>query len=387
MATDREKTKKIVKRFRQDQEKRKKPLGLYLNAQPFNGYGKEYIHFIFAGARGRGKSVITLDAPIASCEKHGYENNKIYYFRLSDTSVKSLLANNADKLVDPYLVDKYKMSISRKGNIVYNKGKKLLEVYSLVSAPKNKGTALYDYNFLNNRPIDPKTGEPVKRFVWLILDEFQIAEGLERNSVANRSTAALFKMYAETILRDQQFLDYPAVRCFYCANNVAECSSFTTEMWGYYMPPGKHEIVKCRRKNAVFISVPNSDEYVNKRKSSITGSITDFENDSNYSNEIQLDLSLIKPRKTRLYRVTSLIKFSKNPGDWYCVYDGSVIKKYNKQTVAKSLIVPMKRHLDEEYRQEAVNNIFTLYDSQMYLYVDIATLANFRARMKELKLK
>ena len=118
---------------------RKKHTGLYLSAQPFNGYGKEYVHFIIAGARGRGKSVISLDAPIASCEKYGYENNKIFYFRLSDMSVKQLLANNADKLVDPLLIDRYKMSISRKGNVVYNHGKKLLEVYSLVSAPKNKG--------------------------------------------------------------------------------------------------------------------------------------------------------------------------------------------------------------------------------------------------------
>ena len=53
-------------------KKCKKPLGLYLSAQPFNGYGKEYVHFIIAGARGRGKSVISLDAPIASCEKYGY---------------------------------------------------------------------------------------------------------------------------------------------------------------------------------------------------------------------------------------------------------------------------------------------------------------------------
>lgn len=367
--------------------KKNKGLGLYLSAHPFLGYGKEYVHFIFAGARGRGKSVISLDAPIASCEKYGYENNKIYYFRLSDLSVKQILANNADKLVDPLLVDKYKMKISRKGNIVYNHGKKLLEVYSLVSAPKNKGSALFDYGFLNNRPIDPKTGKPIKRFIWLILDEFQIAEGLERNSIANKSTAALFKIYTETILRDQQFLDYPAVRCFYLANNVAECSSFTTEMWGYYMPPGKTDIVKCRRKNAVFINVPNSDAYVDKRKKAITGSITDFENDSNYSNQISIDMSMIKPRKTRIHKVTALIKFSKNPNDWYCIYDDKYIKRYNKQTVAKDLVIPMMRHLDDTFLQERKDKIMELYDFQAFMYCDVATLANFRARMKELKLR
>lgn len=351
------------------------------------GYDKNYIHFIFSGARGRGKSVLALDAPISACEKYGYENVKVYYFRLSDMSVKSMLANNADKSVDPWLIDKYKMKITRKGNIVYNHGKKLMEIYSLVSAPKNKGSALYDYNFLNNRPIDPKTGKPIKRFIYLILDEFQIAEGLERNSVANKSTAALFKIYTETILRDQEFLDYPAVKCIYLANNVAECSSFTTEMWGYYMPPGKFGITKCKRKNAVFISVENSEEYVEKRKAAITGSITDFENDSNYSNQIIMDLSMIKPRKTKIYRVTQLIKFSKNPGDWFCVYDGKYVKRYNNQTIKDDLVVSMTRHLDNTFNKARQDNVFDMYDNQVFMYCDVATLANFRARMKELKIR
>lgn len=378
----------IQRRLKREKEKnRKKAPGLYLTAHPMMGYGKEYVHFIYAGARGRGKSVISLDGPISCCEKYGYENVKIFYFRLSDMSVKQILASNADKLVDPFLIDKYKMKITRKGNVVFNHGKKLLEVYSLVSAPKNKGSALYDYNFLNNRPIDPNTGKPVKRFIFLILDEFQIAEGLERNSVANRSTAALYKIYTETILRDQQFLDYPAVRCFYLANNVSECSSFTTEMWGYYMPPGKFGITKCRRKNAVFISVENSEEYIQKRKSGITGSITDFENDSNYSNKINMDMSMIKPRKTRIYKPTALIKFTKSQSDWYVVYDGKYVKKYNGQPIAKDLIIPMTRHLDNNFNKTKTDNIFELYDNQVFSYCDVATLANFRARMKELKIR
>lgn len=76
-------------------------------------------------------------------------------------------------------------------------------MFSLASAAKNKGLALYDPNFLNDRPINPKTGKPIKRFIWLILDEFQIAEGLEKQSAASRSTAALWHIYTETILRDQ----------------------------------------------------------------------------------------------------------------------------------------------------------------------------------------
>lgn len=359
----------------------------YLSSRPMMGYDKRYVHFIFAGARGRGKSVLALDAPIASCKKYGYENNKIFFFRLSDMSIKALLQNKASNLIDPILVDKYKMEITRKANVVFDHGKKLLEVYSLASAAKMKGQALFDYNFLNNRPIDPKTGKPVKRFVWLILDEFQMAEGLENKSAATRSTAALFKMYTEIITRDQQFLDYPAVRCIYLANTVSESSTFTSEMWGFYMPPGDFRIKKCPRKNAVFFNVPNSERYIEKRKASVMGSITDFENDSNYSNQIAMDMKVIKPKRTRLIKVTYLIKFSKRPEDWFCLYDNKYLRKYRGESIKKDKVIAMRRHIDEVFNSSLITDVFDRYDVKDYMYADIISMACFRARMSELKAK
>lgn len=359
----------------------------YLSPHAMMGYDKRYVHFIWAGARGRGKSVLALDAPIASCRKYGYENNKIFFFRLSDMSIKALLQNKAQNLIDPLLINKYKMDISRKGNTVYDHGKKLLEVYSLASAAKMKGQALFDADYLNKRPIDPKTGKPIKRFIWLILDEFQMAEGLENKSFATKSTAKLWKMYTEIIARDQQFLDYPAVRCIYLANTVAECSTFTSEMWGFYIPPGDFKIKRCPRKNAVFFNVPNSKAYVEKRKKSIMGSITDFENDSNYSNQINMDMDMIKKKRTRLNKVTSLIKFSKDPLDWFCLYDGKYLRKYRGEAVAKRNIIPMRRHIDEVFLPEVVTDVFDRYDVKAYCYADVISMACFKARMSELKAK
>lgn len=359
----------------------------YLSSRPLMGYDKRYVHFIYAGARGRGKSVLALDAPIASCKKYGYENNKIFFFRLADMSIKALLQNKAANLVDPLLVNRYNMDISRKGNTVYDHGKKLLEVYSLASAAKMKGQALYDADFLNKRPLDPKTGKPIKRFIWLILDEFQIAEGLENKGAASRSTAKLWKMYTEIIARDQQFLDYPAIRCIYLANTVAECSTFTSEMWGFYMPPGDFKIKKCPRKNAVFFNVPNSERYIKKRKASVMGSITDFENDSNYSNQIAVDMKVIKPKRTRLIKVTYLIKFSKDPTDWFCLYDDKYLRKYRGESIAKNKVIPMRRHIDEVYSVDVVNDIFERYDVKAFMYADVISMACFKARMSEIKAK
>lgn len=359
----------------------------YLSPHPMMGYDKRYVHFIFAGARGRGKSVLALDAPINSCKKYGYENNKIFFFRLSDMSIKALLQNKAANLIDPILVHKYNMEISRKGNTVYDHGKKLLEVYSLASAAKMKGQALFDADYLNKRPVDPKTGKQIKRFIWLILDEFQMAEGLENKGTAQKSTAKLWKMYTEIIARDQQFLDYPAIRCIYLANTVAECSTFTAEMWGFYMPPGDFRIKKCPRKNAVFFNVPNSEKYIEKRKKSVMGSITDFENDSNYSNAISMDISMIKPKKTRIVRVSSLIKFTKDRNDWFCVYDNKYIRRYRGESVAKGNIIAMRRHIDETFNNDIVTGVFDRYDAKAFCYADVISMACFKARMTEIKAK
>ena len=381
--------KRKAKREKKELERMKEmaKLGLYLTSHPMMGYDKRYIHFIYAGARGRGKSVLSLDAAIGTWKKVGPENCKIFFFRLAEKSIEALLANNGAKSVDALLIDKYDMHITRKGNIIYNDGKKLMELYSLISAAKNKGLNLYDWAYLNKRPIDPKTGEPVKRYIYLILDEFQIAEGLERSSAASKSTAELFKMYTEIILRDQEFLDYPAVRCVYAANNVSECSTFTAEMWGYYMPPGDFRIKKCPRKNAVFFNVPNSKAYIDKRERSMMGSITKFDDDPNYSNKIAVDFSMIKPKKTKMVRVTTLVKFSKRKDDWFCIYDGLYVRKYQGETVNKKLVVPMTRHTDDVFIPELAQKIFELYDTQIYKYSDLLSLATFRAKMKGLKAK
>ena len=153
------------------------------------------------------------------------------------------------------------------------------------------------------------------------------------------------------------------------------------------MPPGNFNIIKARRRNAVFFNVPNSEAYIEKRQKGITGSITNFDDDSNYSNEVKLDISMIKPSKTQLTRVTRLIKFTKEKSSWFCLYVDKYIRRYRNETVKKDLVIPMRRHLDDRFADELVNDIFERYDVGALMYADVISLANFRARMKELKSK
>ena len=58
-----------------------------------------------------------------------------------------------------------------------------------------------------------------------------MAEGVEKRSVGD--PVAQFKIYMEAIFRDQERLDYDAVRVFYLANVVSECASLTGRLFNF----------------------------------------------------------------------------------------------------------------------------------------------------------
>lgn len=367
-----------------NQMKKAEKLGLYLTPHAVMGYHNTN-HFVIIGSRGRGKSVISLDIVMALKKKYGYENVKAYYFRLTDLSVKAMLANKASKAIDPILVDKYKMEITCSNNIVYDHGKEVCEFYPLVSAgSKGKGVNLYDANFLNNRPVG-KNGKPIKRFIITIWDEFLMAEGVEKKSVGD--PVAQYKIYMEAVFRDQQRLDYDAVRCFYLANSVSECANVTGRLFNFIPTPNDFGIKKLTRKHCIFWNVPNSKAYMEKRKKSVTADIMDYENDANYTNVVKRDLETLMPKSRRLNRVTNIIMFDKDPSHWFTVWDGNVVKKYKNQPYSKGQLIPMKRYLDSNFNADMVKSIFERYDARAFLYADLISQASFSSELKLLKSK
>jgi hypothetical protein len=364
-----------------EEDKKAKKLGLYYTTQSLLGINWWTWAWII-GARGRGKSFSVLDTVLSYQKKYGAENVKCYYFRISDLSVKAMLANKARKAIDALLVRKYNLELTTKAYTVYNRGKAIIDFYALVSAAKTgKGVAEYDPEFLNNRPIDPKTGKKVKRFIFMIIDEFMMAEGLEKRSVGN--PVEQFKIFVENILRDQEQLDYPAVRIFGCANAVSECSDFLAQLANFI--PEKPGRFKLKRKHMIVDNIINSEAYLEKRKKSISADILDYENDSNYTNVVKRDLDTLMKKNRKLVRVTSLIKFDKDPSHWYCLWDGKIIKKYNGQRVNKSLVLSMKRYLDENFYEQRVKAIFEMYDARAFLYSDLISQATFTSELKLIK--
>ena len=364
--------------------KKRAQLGLYLTPNHVFSY-HGITDFIYTAVRGIGKSVISVETAIILKEKYGYENVKCYYFRLTDISVKAMLANKASKAIDPYLIAKYNLEITCKNNVVYNRGKPLIEFYPLVSAgSKGKGVNLYDCNFFNKR--DPVTGKRIKTFVVTIWDEFLMADGIEKKSIGD--PVEQYKIYKEAILRDAEIIkDYDAVYNFLLANNVSECAAVTGSLYNYIPNPENHRRVKLTRQRAMFWNVPVSEAYLAKRKNSYNSNIMDYANDPNYA-VVEKDLSLIKPKKTRLRKVTGLIKFHAIQKDkWFCIYDGKYIKQYHNECIKKSLEIPMKRYLDSNFDPDKVEMVFNRFDARSFYYADLISMSLFQSQLRLLKAK
>lgn len=369
----------IEKIIAKDVKVKKTKDSLYLNPNwAFSYSNKGISNFVITAVRGIGKSVISVESAIILKRKYGYDNVKCYYFRATDLSVKAMLANHGQKAIDPYLVRKYKLQISTKGNIVYDHGKPLIEFYPLVSATSiGKGVNLYDYNFFEDYYKDGK-----KRFVVTIWDEFMLDEGLGKKTVGD--PVGQYRIYREAILRDAQRMPYNCNINWFLANNCSEIASVTGQLFNYIPNPTNFKPTKLTRKHTVFWNVPVTKKYIDFRKSSLNADIMDYNNDPNYTNVIR-DLTLIKPKKTKIHKPTLLIKFSESSSDWFCIYDGKYIKLYNGETIPKSNIIPMRRHLNEIYNKEAIQGLMDAYDTKSFMYYNILAMSSYSYQMKLLK--
>ena len=351
-------------------------LGLYLSPNmplSYNGFSD----FVFTAVRGVGKTVIGLETGIILKHKYGYENVKMFYFRTNDNSIKALL--QPDKAVDPYLIHKYDMHITKKGNKVFNNGKLLYEAYPLVSAASiGKGVNLYDADFL-----DPEKMGGKKHFIVTIWDEFMLDDGVTKKAVGDQTKQ--YMIYREAIFRDAQRLPYNAVYNFLLANNVSECANVTGRLYNYIPNPNNYKVVKLTRKHTIFWNVPITAAYKEKRANSYNAPLIS-DNDPNY-NEVVRDMSMVKKKSTRVYRLTNIIKFSKFKDDWFCVYDNKYIKQYKNEKFKPSKVISMYRNQEELYNIDLAKQVLARSDYRDYMFCDIMSMAAFQAAMKVFKAK
>ena len=305
--------------------------------------------FGIIGGRKTGKSYSVADF---ICKKHnelGSDNLKVYWMRISETSTKAMLANKADKLIDPDLKRKYNLELTTKAMDVYNHGEPFCTVVPLSQFGKLKGVGFYDKDF---------EGEYI-----LVLDEFQLEQG-ERRTTFN--ILYNFIGMCENIARTTK----SKIRVFLLGNTLEEAS---TILKAFNFLPEKFGRFYLHSKRCVIDNLEPTEEYLKDREGSIAD-ILGGDSMSNYTNQLNKDRTRIDNR--RLIRPTGIIKFSKDAGSWYTIWDEKIIRKYNREQLDESRIWNMRPHIGY-YSTERRKIIVDLYDQNVLKFNNLITQSYF----------
>ena len=333
-----------------------KSLSRFYNLQSI--MGNDWAIFrIILGGRMTGKSYSVTDRMCKLKKKYG-DDVKCYWMRISDTSTKALLCNKADKLVDPDLKRKYELELTTKGNTVYNRGKTFCEVYPLSSFGKMKGVGFYDKDF--------------KGKYFIVLDEWMLEQGERKTSF---DILYNFIGMCENFLRTTK----QNVEVWMLGNTLEEAS---TILKAFNFIPEKFGRFKLRSKRCIIDNLEPTEEYLKDRKGSIAD-ILGGGNMSNYTNMLNKDKSLIT--KERGKKPTAIIKFGKTTDKWYTVWDGKLIKKYNKEKLPIESDFCMLPYINSYYSLERRQTIFDMYNARVFKFPNLIVQAYFQEELRLIK--
>jgi hypothetical protein len=291
---------------------------------------------------------------------------------LTESAARKLLQNNAEKLVDPDLRRKYDLDLITNGNNVYEVTKrskpdkngktKILEkklmarVYALSTFYNDKGS-IFDKDFLK---------DPNMRYN-VAVDEFEREVG-EKNTF-NILYSLVNQL--ENLLRSSK----ERVRIFFLGNTLEEASDI---LCAFNFIPESFGIFKLKSKRCVIHNIEPSEEYKARR----TGTIADIlmPTASTFTNKINTDTTLIN--KSQLIAPNYVIKFTKDKGHWYTVWNSNIVTKYNGE---KKPVVAMRPYLDEVFNIEAQKNMILLFDTRSLQFRNLITFKQFQSDMEELK--
>ena len=350
-------TRRVVKEVKQRQDARKRHIqSRWYTRELKSLLGNTWAMFyIILGGRMTGKSY-ALTEYLCNQKRKKRDRVKNYWMRISETSTKFMLANKAQKLVDPDLVRKYHLDLSTKGMEVYNRGEPFMTVIPLSAMAKMKGVAFYDKDY---------TGD-----INIVLDEFQLEQGEKRTSF---DILYNFIGMIENIARTTK----SRIRIFLIGNTLEEASTILKAF--NFLPEGFGRYY-LKRKRCILDNIEPTEEYLKDRKGS-AADILGGDEMSNYTNEIRKDVSMIC--KDRLERPQYLIKFGKQRDKMFVVWNNNIITRYKGQPVKAA--ISMRPYLDELFNVDRRNTVLEIYDAKGYKFDTLITLSYFQDELKKLR--
>lgn len=363
----------IVDKALEKREIKKKELEWY-NLRPMLGYYNWAIFYLLLGGREVGKSYSVTNFFVDQFVNKG---TPFTWLRLTETATQKLLTNNAEKLVDPDIRRKYHLNLKTLGNNVYNieyaertihhkdgteeikkvevKRTLMARVYCLSTFYNDKGS-IFDKDYLKY----------FKNYN-VAVDEF------EREKGEKKTFDILYSLVnqLENLLRSTK--DH--VRIFFLGNTLEEASDI---LCAFNFIPEKWGIFKLKSKRAVIQNIEPTEAYLKRRKGTIADIL--LPTASTFTNKIETDSALVY--NGRLSEPLYIIKFTKEPGDWFTVWDSNIIKKYNHE---KKPVIAMRPYLDELFSVDQQKRIITLFDTRSLRFYNLITFKQFQNNLELLK--
>lgn len=335
--------------------------------------GNDWARFFYLlGGREAGKSYSVMKW--ATTRKlRNPEKVKFYWFRLTETQQKSLLANNAGDLIDPDLKRKYNLKTFTKGNIVYTYQEQV-EISPKTGKETIKKVNVQEFcrvmacsTFYNDKGRGYFDNEYDGEYIC-ILDEMN-REQSERNTF---DITYAFVNQLENVLRSTK----TKVKVIMIGNTLEEASdllsaiNFIPDSFGRY---------RLKSKLAVVDYIKPNEQYLARRKDATANIL--MGQASTFTNEIQIDRSLLVNRRLRK-QPQYVVKFSKDPATWFTVWNDYIISDYNKEEVR---VIAMKRYLDEHFILEAANSIIEMFDARAFKFTSLACFKRFQKQLRLIK--
>lgn len=319
--------------------------------------------FVLLGGREAGKSYTVTDK---YCNQWRRYQRPFYWLRLTEASQRKLLANNAEKLIDPDLRRKYKLDLVTNGDAVYEvtardengkvKSKKLMaRVLALSTFYNDKGSGLFDKDFLN----DPNM------YYNIALDEMNKEQGERKQG----DVVYQFANQLENLVRSTK----KRIRVVCIGNTLEEASdilcalNFLPEQFGRYY---------LRKKRTVIDYIEPSAQYKARRKGTLADIL--MPTASTFTNVIATDTTLVS--KQPLIRPTYVVRFSKEEA--YTIWDGNVVAPFNGE---KAPIIAMRPYIDQVFNTHLRDQVILMFDTRALKYKNLITFKKFQKALELLK--
>lgn len=320
--------------------------------------------FALLGGREAGKSYAVMEFFVDQFVNRG---RPFFWLRLSEPSAKKMLANDAEKLVDPDIRRKFNLDLVTRNSGVYQVLKRdkktgkvremrlMCRVLALSTFYNDKGVAMFDKDFLD----DPN--------MWYncCLDEMNREQSERRNFDITYN----FVNQMENLFRSTK----SRIRIFLIGNTLEEASdimsafNFIPEDFGRYY---------VRKKRLLVDYMPPTDKYLQRRKGTIADIL--MGGASTFTNKVETDSTLVY--KGKLMKPTAVIRFFKNEA--YTLWDGKVITKYRNENVHN---IAMRPYLDQVFNAKERDAVFQTFDARGYRFRDLITFKQFQKSLEMLK--